>query len=998
MPAFSAAATGSDTAADEDALSMIWITPQLSDYNGSWSTGDNPRFATARDGKIYTVDQKNTYIAEVTDQGIKDLYKLSDTPDKNLYGTPISIDEKGNFLLGTNFTKSESLTNFAVYVTATGEIKNFTVPAPQATKLGRLDCLGRVIGDLTKEAYFFIAPDQNPGSTDDNTARIIKVTGDGTAPTAMAEVKAVEVAESNTRQGIAQPAFASLAEAQAADAVNDFYYSSCGAKSYYASYVGGVLTSNFSKDMLYTTVAANNGFDTFVVGGKRYFVRNYATKAGQSPMSFVVMDENGDAVATWTNEDFIQDGGYSTIVAEPLANGTANIYIYNSANTKGGAAAMFNFDPAKAGEPVKPYIPTGDTVDNPYKISTPQDLLDLADKRIFVPFYVSLENDIDMSDLTLQTINVQGNAVHFDGKNHVIKNLTISEKGGSCAMFDYFIGSIKDLGLENVNSIISASSWGVNGTLVAYVGMKQGGEALIENCFVTGVAGTGDYYAGGLVGGVNDKSSLTVRNCYAIVDVTATTGGGMVGGLVGPANAETTLVVENCYAAGSVTGLGGGVVFGTATETAKITLNNVVAWNTVFANASSGAITAKGNATITNAYAWDGISGITVTDSKTTAELQAIVTAWEGFNEKLNDGYPVLAWQDANGLSEIIIYGTKENPHKISTPEDLASWGEKMTIGNIYFSIENDIDMEGIEYSVPLQGTDFVGHHVFIEGNNHIIRNLNASADTGGGYAGLIGIFMGEVRNLGIENISSKGWCAGGIAGMVGNTNYTGTTIVENCFVTGTVEGTGGYAGGLGATSGNLVVKNAYTNVEVTGNNSAFGNSGFITSYFFAPKTVTFENIYVGGSVSGKTVAGVFYTATPTMPTLKVNNAIVLSPSINGTTSATAISALGTIENSFVSDGTLVNGAAVEGAKPTNDLIATITSWDAFNKKIKDGMPVLAWQEADEEVTGIGAIEVDGAEDATPVYYNLQGVQVANPENGVYIVRRGNKVSKELVR
>ena len=36
--------------------------------------------------------------------------------------------------------------------------------------------------------------------------------------------------------------------------------------------------------------------------------------------------------------------------------------------------------------------------------------------------------------------------------------------------------------------------------------------------------------------------------------------------------------------------------------------------------------------------------------------------------------------------------------------------------------------------------------------------------------------------------------------------------------------------------------------------------------------------------------------------------------------------------------------------------------------------------------------------DAPAVYYNLQGVQVKNPENGIYIVRRGNKVTKELIR
>lgn len=37
-------------------------------------------------------------------------------------------------------------------------------------------------------------------------------------------------------------------------------------------------------------------------------------------------------------------------------------------------------------------------------------------------------------------------------------------------------------------------------------------------------------------------------------------------------------------------------------------------------------------------------------------------------------------------------------------------------------------------------------------------------------------------------------------------------------------------------------------------------------------------------------------------------------------------------------------------------------------------------------------------EDASAVYYNLQGVEVTNPSGGVYIVRRGNTVTKELFR
>lgn len=47
----------------------------------------------------------------------------------------------------------------------------------------------------------------------------------------------------------------------------------------------------------------------------------------------------------------------------------------------------------------------------------------------------------------------------------------------------------------------------------------------------------------------------------------------------------------------------------------------------------------------------------------------------------------------------------------------------------------------------------------------------------------------------------------------------------------------------------------------------------------------------------------------------------------------------------------------------------------------------------------ITAIErVEAATDAAPVYYNLQGQKVENPSAGLYIVRRGNQVSKEYVR
>ncbi len=45
-----------------------------------------------------------------------------------------------------------------------------------------------------------------------------------------------------------------------------------------------------------------------------------------------------------------------------------------------------------------------------------------------------------------------------------------------------------------------------------------------------------------------------------------------------------------------------------------------------------------------------------------------------------------------------------------------------------------------------------------------------------------------------------------------------------------------------------------------------------------------------------------------------------------------------------------------------------------------------------------GIDEILSGEAVPAVYYNLQGVKVANPENGIYVVRQGNKVSKVLVK
>lgn len=50
------------------------------------------------------------------------------------------------------------------------------------------------------------------------------------------------------------------------------------------------------------------------------------------------------------------------------------------------------------------------------------------------------------------------------------------------------------------------------------------------------------------------------------------------------------------------------------------------------------------------------------------------------------------------------------------------------------------------------------------------------------------------------------------------------------------------------------------------------------------------------------------------------------------------------------------------------------------------------------QTTGIEDVTISDVEDATPVYYNLQGIKVSNPSNGIFIKVAGNNVSKVIFK
>lgn len=52
----------------------------------------------------------------------------------------------------------------------------------------------------------------------------------------------------------------------------------------------------------------------------------------------------------------------------------------------------------------------------------------------------------------------------------------------------------------------------------------------------------------------------------------------------------------------------------------------------------------------------------------------------------------------------------------------------------------------------------------------------------------------------------------------------------------------------------------------------------------------------------------------------------------------------------------------------------------------------------DQKGLSVGVEGIEADINAAPVYYDLQGRRVDNPSNGLYIVKKGSKVSKEFVR
>ena len=203
--------------------------------------------------------------------------------------------------------------------------------------------------------------------------------------------------------------------------------------------------------------------------------------------------------------------------------------------------------------------------------------------------------------------------------------------------------------------------------------------------------------------------------------------------------------------------------------------------------------------------------------------------------------------------------GTVEKPYQIANGAQLAKLAQDVKGGKnyagTYFVLTADIllnntegwenwneSTEGLNSWTPIGSNrhQFTGT---LDGDGYSVSGIYINS---GDYQGLVGFLGsgGTLQNVGVKTSYIKGGYS--VGGLCGRNNGT----VTNCYNTGTVTGTGDYAGGLCGYNKSGTVTNCYNTGSVSGNRFVGGlcgdNSGNVTNCYNTG-SVTGNYAYVGG-------------------------------------------------------------------------------------------------------------------------------------------------------
>ena len=355
----------------------------------------------------------------------------------------------------------------------------------------------------------------------------------------------------------------------------------------------------------------------------------------------------------------------------------------------------------------------------------------------------------------------------FDGQGHIIKNLTITvDEAFETGLFGRAVfATLKNFGV--VNATVRNNAYVRTGVLAG-----EFHRSTMTNCFTAGELvvfsekpfqeGYGEVEVGGLAGEANLS---TVQNCY-------TTFERLYGG-----NSEAP---QNCFAA---VGADGSVSNGKLCYQLNGDQSKIVWYQTLGEDSYPVLDNTHKQVYAVGTLRCDGkdIGQSTYSNELTTPTIPP--------HEYDEEGYCSICGQEG-----YVVTPTADGWYEVTNAMELRYVSRYVNRGNPSTNIRimNDIEMSEIPNFPPIgyysdvPGAVSIGYKGTIDGQFHILKDLNIVVDDGG-EAGLVGRGYAEsrIKNLGVENatIFQNGGARCGV--FAGEMN--GGTI-ENCFSAGFIS------------------------------------------------------------------------------------------------------------------------------------------------------------------------------------------------------------------
>ncbi len=406
----------------------------------------------------------------------------------------------------------------------------------------------------------------------------------------------------------------------------------------------------------------------------------------------------------------------------------------------------------------------------------------------------------------------------FNGDNYTISGLFINRPSTNCVgLFGYVSGAtIKNVGLVN-NNVTGASDVG---GLVGYNAYSSS----IDNSYTTGdVAGD---MSGGLVGR-NDYSS-TISNSHTTVNLT---GVRWVGGLVGY-NSDSSSI-DNSYATGDVIGGDdswdvGGLV---GCNVYSGVISNSYATGSVTVGLGSenvGGLVGKNNyyGIIENSYATGNVN------SGDTILAVGGMVGYNGGGGTISNSFYNIDSVLINGVPAITVGGIYDGQF-----QDWLGHGKSLAITDYlnlvagFYEITSVADLK-----------DFLGFAEFDHSTDKFKLTANLDlAGSSGLYIPYLGVneLDGNSKTVSHLNINMPNNDNIGFFGYA-----TGTNIHDIEIISGSVIG-GNSVGALVGSGHNTIIRNAYANVDVTGE-GIWDVGGLVGSFYNS----SMDNSYATGNVN----------------------------------------------------------------------------------------------------------------------------------------------------